>query len=49
MADKLKPLSEIIAELQRFPPDSTIETVDGGCIIVYSADGRTQLGEVHID
>jgi len=40
-----KPLSEIIEELKRFPPDATVETVDGGCIIVYHA-GK-MVGEVH--
>ena len=35
-----KPLSVIIDELRQFPPESTIEPVDGGAICIHLPNGR---------
>lgn len=35
-----KPLSIIIDELRQFPPQSTIEPMDGGAICIHLPDGK---------
>ena len=41
MTRKEKALAVILDELGNFPPDSTIEPIDGGALVIHFPDGRT--------
>lgn len=40
-----KPLSQILQELQKFPPNSLVDAIDGGTIVLINPE-RVEVGTV---